>query len=345
MIDEDFSLKLIKWYQINKRDLPWRKTKNPYKIWISEIILQQTRVLQGLPYYIRFIEKFPDVKSLAQADEEEVLKTWQGLGYYSRARNLHFTAKYISNELKGIFPNSFNELIQLKGIGEYTASAIASFAFNERKAVLDGNVFRLLSRYFGLKDPIDSSNGKKAFKKLANQNLPKINFSVYNQAVMEYGALLCKPSIPKCEICDLKNKCWAYRNTNQNKFPVKLKKIKVKERYFNYLVLTDKRYILIEKRTEKDIWQNLYQFPLFEAESIEFQFSKKITKNNLLINKFKTTHKLSHQKLNIVFWHFQSKKIKDNLKFKKIYIKDLSSYPIPKIVENYIIQNTSFFRL
>ena len=345
MIDEDFSLKLIKWYQINKRDLPWRKTKNPYKIWISEIILQQTRVEQGLPYYIRFLDKFPNVAKLAEADEEEILKLWQGLGYYSRARNLHSTATYIFYNLKGIFPNNFNELIKLKGVGEYTASAIASFAFDEPKAVLDGNVFRLLSRYFGIKEPIDTSDGRKAFKKIANENLPLTNFSIYNQAIMEFGALQCKPALPKCETCNLKNKCWAFQNSNQNEYPVKVKKIKVKTRYFNFLVLMDNHSVLIEKRTKKDIWQNLYQFPLYEAKGKDYQFPNKITKNNLLINKFKITHQLTHQKLNIVFWQFQSKKIKENFNFKKILIKDLSSYPIPKIVENYIIQNTSLFRL
>ena len=186
MIDVDFSLKLIKWYLENKRDLPWRMTKDPYHIWISEIILQQTRVNQGLPYYFRFSEKFPNVASLANADEEEVLKLWQGLGYYSRARNLHYTAKYVSNKLDGKFPDKYNDLIKLKGIGEYTAAAISSFAFNEKRAVVDGNVFRVLSRYFGLFDAIDSSKGKKKFQELAFKNLPKINIDTYNNGIWSF---------------------------------------------------------------------------------------------------------------------------------------------------------------
>ena len=216
MIDEDFSLKLIKWYNVNKRELPWRKTDDPYKIWISEIILQQTRVDQGLPYYLNFVKEFPNIQKLADASEEKVLKLWQGLGYYSRARNLHFTSKFISNELKGKFPKKYNELIKLKGVGEYTASAVASFAYNEKKAVLDGNVFRVLSRYYGIKVPIDSSKGKQIFKSLAYKNLPKLNYATYNQAIMEFGALHCKPAIPDCGICQLNVKCWAFLNSKIN---------------------------------------------------------------------------------------------------------------------------------
>jgi A/G-specific adenine glycosylase len=201
MIDDDFSLKLIKWYSENKRNLPWRESKSPYKIWISEIILQQTKVDQGLPYYLKFIKKFPNVHDLAIADENMVLKLWQGLGYYSRARNLHYSAKYISNHLNGEFPKTYDELIKLKGVGKYTASAIASFAFNEKKAVLDGNVFRVLSRYFGIEDPIDTTSGSKIFENIAFINLPKKNVDTYNQSVMEFGALQCKPVKPNCNSC------------------------------------------------------------------------------------------------------------------------------------------------
>ena len=232
MIDEDFSLKLIKWYDINKRDLPWRKTNDPYKIWISEIILQQTRVDQGLPYYLKFINEFPKVQNLANSSEEKVLKLWQGLGYYSRARNLHFSSKLISKKFKGKFPENYKELLKLKGIGEYTASAIASFAFNEKKAVLDGNVFRVLSRYYGILVPIDSSKGKKMFSSLAFKNLPINNYATYNQSIMEFGALQCKPYNPDCEICPINSKCWAYLNSKTKDLPFKEKKNKSKIKVF-----------------------------------------------------------------------------------------------------------------
>jgi A/G-specific adenine glycosylase len=345
MIDVDFSLKLIKWYLENKRDLPWRITKDPYHIWISEIILQQTRVDQGLPYYFRFSEKFPNVVSLANADEEEVLKLWQGLGYYSRARNLHYTAKYISNNLDGKFPKKYKDLIKLKGIGEYTAAAISSFAFNEKRAVVDGNVFRVLSRYFGLFDAIDSSKGKKKFQELAFNNLPKINIDTYNQSIMEFGALQCKPVNPNCENCVLQDKCWGYLNEKIKDLPLKEKKLKVRERYFNFIVMTDKDCVLIEKRISNDIWKNLYQFPLFETKSEKFTPAEKFIKKSTLVKKYKTTHKLSHQKLIIVFWHYFSKESIQEDPFKKIKLKNLTTYPVPKIVENYIMQNTSDFRL
>lgn len=339
MIDEDFSLKLIKWYNVNKRELPWRKTDDPYKIWISEIILQQTRVDQGLPYYLNFVKEFPNIQKLADASEEKVLKLWQGLGYYSRARNLHFTSKFISNELKGKFPKKYNELIKLKGVGEYTASAVASFAYNEKKAVLDGNVFRVLSRYYGIKVPIDSSKGKQIFKSLAYENLPKLNYATYNQAIMEFGALHCKPAIPDCGICLLNVKCWAFLNSKINSLPVKEKKIKIRERYLNFIVIQDDKNIFIEKRLQNDIWKNLYQFPLFETTNILFEPPKKLIKNYNLINKIEKIHKLTHQKLNIIFWHYKSKKIIRQNFFKMVNIQDILKYPVPKIVENYITQN------
>ena len=232
MIDDDFSLKLIKWYSENKRNLPWRESKSPYKIWISEIILQQTKVDQGLPYYLKFIKKFPNVHDLAIANENMVLKLWQGLGYYSRARNLHYSAKYISNHLNGEFPKTYDELIKLKGVGKYTASAIASFAFNEKKAVLDGNVFRVLSRYFGIEDPIDTTLGSKIFEKIAFINLPKKNVDTYNQSVMEFGALQCKPAKPNCNSCSLNSKCFAFNNNKILSLPLKSKKNHKKRTFF-----------------------------------------------------------------------------------------------------------------
>ena len=339
MIDEDFSLKLIKWYNINKRDLPWRKTNDPYKIWISEIILQQTRVDQGLPYYLKFINEFPKVQNLANSSEEKVLKLWQGLGYYSRARNLHFSSKLISKKFKGKFPENYKELLKLKGIGEYTASAIASFAFNEKKAVLDGNVFRVLSRYYGILVPIDSSKGKKMFSSLAFKNLPSHNCAIYNQSIMEFGALQCKPYNPDCEICPINSKCWAYLNSKTKDLPVKEKKIKVRLRYFNFVIVQDNKSVFMEKRLNKDIWRNLYQFPLFETSNTNFEPPKNLVQNSSILKKTKVVHKLTHQKLNIVFWHFICNKNFMKKNYILIQLKNILKYPVPKIVENYIVEN------
>ena len=345
MIDNDFSLKLIKWYGKNKRNLPWRKTKNPYKIWISEIILQQTKVDQGLPYYLRFIKKFPNVHDLAKANENLVLKLWQGLGYYSRARNLHYSSKFISNSLNGEFPKTYDKLIELKGVGKYTASAIASFAFNEKKAVLDGNVFRVLSRYFGIEDPIDTTAGSKIFEKIALLNLPKKNVDTYNQSVMEFGALQCKPARPKCKSCPLNNKCWALNNNKIFSLPIKSKKIVKKERFFNFIVLKSEKFIFLEKRIKNDIWKNMYQFPLFEEPIETFSPPKDLIKTSILSRKTEVTHLLTHQKLNIVFWEFNIKKLFENKKYEKIEMKKLKEYAVPKIIENYLNQNISIHRL
>lgn len=345
MIDDDFSLKLIKWYSENKRNLPWRESKSPYKIWISEIILQQTKVDQGLPYYLKFIKKFPNVHDLAIADENMVLKLWQGLGYYSRARNLHYSAKYISNHLNGEFPKTYNGLIKLKGVGKYTASAIASFAFNEKKAVLDGNVFRVLSRYFGIEDPIDTTSGSKIFEDIAFINLPKKNVDTYNQSIMEFGALQCKPVKPNCNSCPLISKCFAFNSNKILSLPIKSKKIIKKERFFNFVILKSEKFIFLEKRIKNDIWKNMYQFPLFEEPIESFSPPKDLIKTSILSKKTEVTHLLTHQKLNITFWEFEIKKLFQNKKYERIEIKKLNEYPVPKIVENYINQNISIHRL
>ncbi|MEY4860751.1 MAG: hypothetical protein RL059_450 [Bacteroidota bacterium] len=227
---------LISWYLINKRDLPWRKTKNPYKIWMSEIILQQTRVQQGLPYYQKFISTYPTIQSLALANEDEVLNLWQGLGYYSRARNMLKTANVINEEYKGSFPTSYNDLLKLKGIGEYTAAAIASFSFNEPVAVVDGNVYRVLSRLFDIETPIDSVEGKKAFRFLADEVLDKVNPATFNQAIMEFGALHCTPKKPDCNNCVLNRTCLSRENGTISQRPVKKKKTAAKERFFVYKI-------------------------------------------------------------------------------------------------------------
>ena len=339
MIDENFSLVLIKWYNLNKRNLPWRNTIDPYKIWISEIILQQTRVEQGLPYYNKFILNFPNIIKLSQAKEDKVLKLWQGLGYYSRARNLHFTSKYITEKLNGEFPKNYDGLIKLKGVGKYTASAISSFAYNEKKAVLDGNVFRVLSRYFGVFDPIDSTLGLKLFEEISFKNLPIKNIATYNQSIMEFGALQCKPASPNCELCPLNFNCWAFLNNEISSLPVKNKKIIKKERFFNFIVLANEKFVFIEKRIKNDIWKNLYQFPLFEDSDLNFKPAKDLVKNGVLLKKTKINHILTHQRLNVIFWHYNVNKLEKNKKYKTIEIKKIDQYPVPKIVENYIAEN------
>jgi A/G-specific adenine glycosylase len=271
-----FNSNLTNWFDKNKRELPWRKSNDPYKIWLSEIILQQTQVKQGLPYYNKFLKNYPNIYELARSSEDEVMKNWQGLGYYSRARNLHFTAKYIVHELNGIFPKKYIDLIKLKGVGDYTASAIASICFDESVAVLDGNVFRVLSRYFGIEIPINSTQGIKHFKSLAKSLLPKKRIGDYNQAVMEFGALQCKPKSPNCSICPINVNCVAFTTNNTKNLPIKIKRSKIKDRYFNFLVyLTKKSETVIEKRNVKGIWQQLYQFPLIETES-------SVSKKNLM---------------------------------------------------------------
>ena len=260
-----FSQEIIAWYLINKRNLPWRETNDPYIIWLSEIIMQQTRVEQGLPYFHRFAEKYPTVSDFALATEDEILNDWQGLGYYSRGRNMHHTAQMVMEEHAGYFPKSYNELLKLKGIGEYTAAAISSFSANEAKAVVDGNVFRLLSRYFGIDTPINSGTGKKLFTSVANQVMDTENAGIYNQAAMEFGSLQCRPVKPDCAVCPLNPGCEAYNTGRVNVLPVKLKPAKPRDRYFNFIAAVDKGRILMQKRGPNDIWQNLYQLPLFET--------------------------------------------------------------------------------
>lgn len=343
----NFSKSLINWYLQNKRDLPWRNTTNPYNIWLSEIILQQTRVAQGKPYYEAFLNQFPSIYDLANANEEQVLKLWQGLGYYSRARNLHFTAKHIANNLKGEFPNSYKELLNLKGVGEYTAAAIASFSFNEPVAVLDGNVFRVLSRYFGIDLDISLSNSKKEFQKLAQSLLPKDSASTFNQAIMEFGALQCVPKNPNCNNCVLIASCYALQKNQILNLPFKSKKIKVKKRFFNFLVIEDaKGDFVVEKRVQNGIWKNLFQFPLieeFEENSVEltmkkiedFRFNNIQPKEISFFNDSYIKHKLSHQELHIRFFKL---KFETDLKEAES-IEKIKKYPFPIVLHNFIETN------
>ena len=309
----NFSNTLIYWYLQTKRDLPWRKTRDPYLVWLSEIILQQTRVSQGMSYYLTFSSVFPTVEDLANAEESKVLKMWQGLGYYSRARNLHFTAKYVSNELSGVFPTSYKELIKLKGIGDYTASAISSICFDEPAAVVDGNVYRVLSRFFKIETPINSTKGIKEFKDLAQSLLDTTKPGVYNQAIMDFGALQCKPKSPNCYECPMSTNCIAFENKLVKQLPIKENKLKIKKKYFNFFVfVTKKNKTIFEERKGKGIWQGLYQFPLIETinevhvEDLDNlpDFQALVPENAViqLFNENSIIHKLSHQHLFTKFW-------------------------------------------
>ena len=339
-----FSKALIKWYLQNKRDLPWRNTTNPYPIWLSEIMLQQTRVAQGLPYFLSFTTAFPTVFDLAKANEEHVLKLWQGLGYYSRARNLHKTAQHISEELAGVFPQSYKELLKLKGVGEYTAAAIASFSYNEVVPVVDGNVFRVLSRYFDVETDIAQASAKKEFAALALELIPHDNPAIFNQAIMEFGALQCVPKSPNCSICVFNDSCAALQKNKVNQLPVKSKKLKVRNRYFNYLVAADKNgKTVIQKRTSKGIWHNLYEFPLIETdqeegfdcvgEAIQCHYGAHTKVESILeYNEQSIIHKLSHQHLHIKFWQI---KIEGTIK-NGIDLDTLKTFPFPIVIHNFI---------
>ncbi len=331
------------WYHEHKRDLPWRTTQDPYKIWLSEIMLQQTRVAQGMPYYHKFLEAFPTVNDLAQASEDKILKLWQGLGYYSRARNLHATAKMVVKDYNGEFPNTYKELRKLKGVGDYTASAIASICFDLPEPVVDGNVYRVLARYFGVELPINSTEGIKYFKSLAREVMNVENVRDYNQGIMEFGAIQCAPKKPYCLHCPLHESCVALKENKIDSLPVKLNKIKIKNRHFNYLVFVDddKRTVL-EQRIGKGIWQNLYQFPLLESnkELNAFDLKLKMTGHNgfpsldsiSLYNETPIVHKLSHQHLYTKFWIL---KTEENLK-EGVPWKEINSFAVPVLIADFI---------
>ncbi len=314
--------------------MPWREGRDPYRIWLSEILLQQTRVAQGLPYYSRFLEAFPHIKALAGASEKEVLRLWQGLGYYSRARNLHFTAKMVVSDHNAQMPGSFKELLKLKGIGRYTAAAIASFAYDEKVAVVDGNVYRVLSRVFGLHEDIASPSGQKIFQALADKLLPDQDSSTYNQAIMEFGALHCTPQKPACETCPLSYMCYAFARNEQANLPVKLKKTAKTNRYFHYLVFKSGKQYLMKERTGKGIWQGLYEFPLAEEKELmeigkllQKRFGAAGKKAHIKLESPEYKHILSHQNLYVKFWIIESEEISKALVTKG----DYSFFSIPAI--------------
>ena len=338
-----FENQLVKWYLNNKRELPWRENIDPYRVWISEIILQQTRVVQGEKYFNNFIKKFPSLESLSSADESEVLKMWKGLGYYNRAINIHKTSKKITNTLNGIFPNTYNELIKLNGIGDYTASAISSICFNEYNPVVDGNVLRLISRYYGLKTPIDSLKGQRNIREIGKKLISKVsNPGDFNQAMMEYGAIVCSP-FPDCESCNFSSKCVAYMNKEVDAIPVKSKKKKPKERFLNYIVFIDSKHkTIVNKRTNKDIWYKLNEFPLIESKTeikninTLADFKKLIDNSSLTIIKekeiFRVKHILSHQILYISFYQISVKETITS----GVHLSNLNNYNFPVPITNFI---------
>jgi A/G-specific adenine glycosylase len=340
--------RLINWYSRHKRDLPWRHTTNPYLIWLSEVILQQTRVKQGMPYYLSFTEKYPTVEDLALADEREVLRLWQGLGYYARARNMHATAKLVHQQYGGIFPDTYAGLLELKGIGPYTAAAIASFAFREKVAVLDGNVYRVLSRIFGIETDIASHTGKKIFTSLANELISSQHPDIYNQAIMEFGAMLCTPAKPQCMFCPFNDACVAALTGRQEQLPVKSKKLSVKERYFHYLVFTSGNEIALKERTHKDIWSGLYDFYLVEKDAfmetgeLLQELSPEIA-DDLVVEKKSDVHihVLSHQRVKAKFWHVAvaadaKEKLATKLGLLFFTPTETEDLPKPVLINNYL---------
>jgi A/G-specific adenine glycosylase len=343
-----FSETLLKWNQFkNIREMPWKGEQDPYKIWISEIILQQTRVQQGLDYYNRFIQSWPDIKSLAGAPEQEVYKLWEGLGYYNRCRNLISSAKFINDELGGRFPEKYEDIVSLKGIGHYTASAIASFAFNLPYAVVDGNVSRVLARFFGIRDPIDTTEGKKRFSLLAGDLIDRKRPALYNQAIMDFGAVICKPGLPLCNICPLQKKCISYANKMVTILPVKVKSTRQRQRFFNYLIVTHHDKIYVNQRTGKDIWPNLYEFILIETASLfqekDFLSSKIFTslfaRNNYKVTKISKilSQKLTHQTITGQFFHVTVKMAKTSLqRYKAVSAHEFSLLPLPKFITSYL---------
>ena len=338
----NFTQSLALWYKQNRRDLPWRNTTDPYVIWLSEIILQQTRVEQGMPYFYRFAETYPTVTDFAAATEDEILKLWQGLGYYSRGRNMLTTARLVQQKYNGIFPGNYDDLIGLKGIGEYTAAAISSFSTNQAKAVVDGNVSRVIARYFGISEPVNGTKGKKIIQQLADELLDQTEPGLHNQAMMEFGAMLCKPRNPLCDVCPVNSECYALKNKQIGQLPVKLKTVKIRRRFFNYWLIINDDGLLLNKRDEGDIWANMYDLPLSET-------SENTTVEDLIslpevvdllgfqpeINAVYNTqkHVLTHQYIYYRFIYIKNNskiKLKPSWFFSKV--ENLNNLALPKII-------------
>lgn len=354
---QTFRRQLLEWHAFFDRPLPWKGEKDPYLVWLSEVILQQTRVEQGLPYFEKFKLHYPTLSQLAAANDDEVMKKWEGLGYYSRARNMLATARLICNEHGGAFPNTYKELLRLKGIGPYTAAAIASFAYDLPFAVLDGNVFRVLARYWGISTPIDSTEGRKIFAQKAQAMLEQEQPAQYNQAIMDLGARICTPRRPQCASCPVQNQCSAYRNGNTHILPVKQKKIIRKERYFNYCVITDQQnQTWVRKRIEKDIWQQLYEFPLVETPGMisdphelmkDDTFKTIMEKQSYQITNLAGPFKqeLTHQRIIANFWEIKldnNSKMLNHSHLIKTDKKKLDKFAFPKVIDCYLSDNSLY---
>jgi A/G-specific adenine glycosylase len=355
---KSFSALLLCWYHLHKRDLPWRKTRDPFKIWLSEIIFQQTRISQGLQYYLRFTERFDNVESLSEASEEEILRLWQGLGYYTRARNLHAAASQIMKEWKGVFPEDYHEMLRIKGIGEYTAAAVASIAFGQAYPVVDGNVYRVMSRYLLIDEPVNSAGGKKKILTYLNENIDRKEPGTFNQALMEVGALVCTPQNPSCPQCPVMKNCRANKEGLTRHYPTRIKKNKPLDRYFHYIILVykdgPKWGTVIQQRKAGDIWAGLYEFPLIESDHpldasglLHHEFLLNIIKNPEYRSWHLTStfhHKLTHRNINAVFLIITLNKSSLYINydyFKYVYLNHLFNYPFPRLIEKFISKDLS----
>jgi len=348
-----FTQKLFRWYNLNKRNLPWLGSKNPYLVWLSEVILQQTRVEQGLDYFLKFKKKYPNVKKLANANADELMKMWEGLGYYSRARNMHSTAKVVDTELNGVFPSNYNDLIKLKGIGKYTAHAILAYAFKKPFAVVDGNVLRILARFYGIHEAVDSPVGKTIIQEKADSLLDKTAPDLFNQAMMDFGALVCKPKSPDCGNCPVNTKCIAFKEEQQAYYPIKAKKIKQKIRYFHFFIITDTRNVLLTQRTEKDIWKNLFQFPLITTEKtadlitiasmLEYKALNLINPVSIIESDI-YKQQLTHQKLFCKFYIFEVDNIEKIVVPGALIVSfgQLKKYAFPGVIRDFLKNNDYF---
>jgi A/G-specific adenine glycosylase len=347
----------MRWSQTVQRDMPWKGEKNPYFVWLSEIILQQTRVEQGLAYFNKFKAAYPTVADLAHAPEDEVMKLWEGLGYYSRARNLHAAAKYITNDLNGVFPNTYDDLLNLKGVGSYSAAAIASFAYDLPHAVLDGNVFRVLSRVFGIATPIDSTAGRKEFTALSQSLLDAAQPAKYNQAIMDFGATQCTPQSPDCKKCPLQAQCVAFQTKKVAQLPIKEKKITKKTRFFHYFLFNYDKNIYVKKRIEKDIWLDLYEFPIIETEGLgdlselrahpTFQTWMNAEKYTIISVSQPFKQLLTHQTIHAVFYEIDLKTdfLHEKPEWTLIKKEDLKKFAFPNIIDRFFKDKSLFLTL
>lgn len=343
----EFKDALIKWYRENGRDLPWRRTTNPYHIWVSEVILQQTRVNQGMSYYLNFVEQFPTIQHLANAPIDDVMKAWQGLGYYTRARNLQAGAKQVIDQYNGKLPQSYNDLLKIKGLGTYSAAAVASFAFNEAVPAIDGNVYRILSRVFGIFTSVDTSQAKKEFFNLGLELIDKVDPASFNQAIIDFGALVCTPRLAKCEECPFNEFCYAYRNNLVYSLPVKGKRIIPKDRFFNYLMINFNGSTFVNKREEKDIWHSLYEFPLIESQ-VQLSLDELIQMKewaellgidvNVLSVSEPIKHQLSHLTIYARFVIVKIDKVNYRLKtdYRNVDINTLHELSVPRLIDLYL---------